>query len=70
MPGAVRLCAGRSQKTSRGGGGSRRLAGQSPVGEGLLAWWASLAAQLLKNPSAMQETSVGFLGQEDPLEKG
>ena len=26
-------------------------------------------AQLVKNPPAMQETSVRFLGQEDPLEK-
>ena len=32
--------------------------------------WASLIAQLVKNPSAMQETLVGFLGQEYPLEKG
>ena len=31
---------------------------------------ASLTAQLVKNPPAMQETSVQFLGQEDPLEKG
>ena len=30
----------------------------------------SLIAQLLKNPAAMQETPVRFLGQEDPLEKG
>ena len=30
---------------------------------------ASLAAQLVKNPPAMQETLVQFLGQEDPLEK-
>ena len=30
---------------------------------------ASLVAQLVKNPPAMQETLVGFLGQEDPLEK-
>ena len=29
----------------------------------------SLAAQLIKNPPAMQETSIQFLGQEDPLEK-
>ena len=29
-----------------------------------------LIAQLLKNPLAMQETPVQFLGQEDPLEKG
>ena len=27
-------------------------------------------AQLVKNPPAMQETPVQFLGQEDPLEKG
>ena len=27
-------------------------------------------AQLVKNPPAMQETSVRFLGWEDPLEKG
>ena len=31
---------------------------------------ASLIAQLIKNPPAMQETPVWFLGQEDPLEKG
>ena len=28
-----------------------------------------LVAQLVKNPPAMQETSVQFLGWEDPLEK-
>ena len=27
-------------------------------------------AQLVKNPSAMQEIPVQFLSQEDPLEKG
>ena len=32
--------------------------------------WASLVAQLIKNPPAMQETWVQFLGWEDPLEKG
>ena len=31
---------------------------------------ASLIAQLVKNPLAMQETPVRFLGWEDPLEKG
>ena len=30
---------------------------------------ASLKAQLVENPSAMQETPVRLLGQEDPLEK-
>ena len=27
-------------------------------------------SQKVKNPLAMQETQVRFLGQEDPLEKG
>ena len=31
---------------------------------------AFLIAQLVKNPPAMQETPVQFLGREDPLEKG
>ena len=30
---------------------------------------ASLVAQLVKNPPAVLETPVQFLGQEDPLEK-
>ena len=29
-----------------------------------------LVAQMVKNPPAMQETSVQSLGREDPLEKG
>ena len=50
-----------------------------PVGKefssGLAGYFAegfrvSLIAQLVKNPPAMQETPVHFLGQEDPLEKG
>ena len=32
--------------------------------------WASLVAQLVKNPPAMQETWVWSLGWEDPREKG
>ena len=31
---------------------------------------ASLLAQLVKNPPAMQETLVQFLGQKDSLKKG
>ena len=31
--------------------------------------WASLVAQLVKNPPAMQDTWVRSLGWEDPLEK-
>ena len=30
---------------------------------------ASLMAQMVKNPPAMQETLVWFLGREDPLKK-
>ena len=47
--------------------------GRSP-GEGisypLQYSWASLVAQLVKNPPAMWETWVPSLGWEDPLEKG
>ena len=32
--------------------------------------WASLVAQLVKNPPAVQETWVRSLSGEDPLEKG
>ena len=32
--------------------------------------WASLTAQLIKNPPAMRETCVWSQGWEDPLEKG
>ena len=47
--------------------------GRSP-GEGIsypLPYsWASLVAQLVKNPPAMRETWVRSLGWEDPLEEG
>ena len=36
----------------------------------LLLFWASLVAQLVKNPPAMRQTWVQSLGLEDPLEKG
>ena len=46
----------------------------SCIGEGngnpLQNSWASLVAQLVKNPSAMWETWVRSLGWEDPLEEG
>ena len=32
--------------------------------------WASLVAQLVKNPPTIRETWVRSLGWEDPLEKG
>ena len=47
--------------------------GSSPgegIGYPLQYSWASLVAQLGKNPTAMQETSVQSQGWEDPLEKG
>ena len=34
-----------------------------------LALAGRFVAQLVKNPSAMQETLIQFLDQEDPLEK-
>ena len=40
------------------------------IGYPLLYSQASLVAQLVKNPPAMQETWVQSLGWEDPLEKG
>ena len=36
---------------------------------GMSLYCCSSLAQLVKNPPAMQETLVRFLGQEDPLEK-
>ena len=49
--------------------GLGRSAGEG-TGYPLQYSWASLVAQLVKNPPAMQETWVGSLGWEDPLEKG
>ena len=49
--------------------GSGRIPGEG-IGYPLQYSWASLWAQLVKNPPAMQETWVRFLGWEDPLEKG
>ena len=37
------------------------------IGYPLQYSWTSLVAQLVENLSAMQETLVGFLSQEDPL---
>ena len=49
--------------------GSRRSSGEG-ISYPFQYSWASLVAQLVKNPPAMQETSVQSLGWEDPLEKG
>ena len=40
------------------------------IGYPLQYSWASLVAQLVKNPPAMRETWAQALGREDPLEKG
>ena len=40
------------------------------TGNPLQCSWASLVAQLVKNPPAMWETWVQYLGWKDPLEKG
>ena len=49
--------------------GSGRSAGEEK-GYPLQYSWASLVAQLVKNPPAMRETGVRSLHWEDPLEKG
>ena len=50
--------------------GSGRSSGEG-IGYPLQYFGASkMVTQLVKNPPAMQETQVRFLGQEDALEKG
>ena len=48
--------------------GSERSAGEG-IGYPLWYSWASLVAQLVENPPAIQETWVQSLGWKDPLEK-
>ena len=50
-------------------GGLERYPGEG-IGYPLQNSWASLVAQLVKNPPAVWETWVQFRGWEDPLEKG
>ena len=49
-------------------GSGRSFAGE--IGHPFQYFWASLVAQLVRNPSAMRETWVQSLGWGDPLEKG
>ena len=49
--------------------GSGRCAGEG-IGSPFQYSWASLVAQLVKNPPAIQKTWVGSLGWENPLEEG
>ena len=49
--------------------GLGRSAGER-IGYLLQYYWASLVAQMVKNPPIMRETWVRSLGLEDPLEEG
>ena len=46
------------------------ISGGERIGYPLQYSWASLVAQLVKNPPTMLETWVQSLGWEEPLEKG
>ena len=64
---------GKESACDAGDSGSIPRSGRS-AGEGIgypfQLFWASLVARLAKNPPAMQEMPVQFLGQEDLLENG
>ena len=63
---------GKEPTCNTGDPGSIPELGRSGEGIGypLQYSWTSLVAQLVKNPPAMKETWVQFLGWKDPLEKG
>ena len=64
--------AGKESACNAGDPGSILVSGRSSgegIGYPLQYSWASLVAQLVKNPPAMWETWVRPLGWEDPLEK-
>ena len=64
---------GKESACNAGDPGSIPGSGRSPgkgIGYLLQHSWASLVAQLVKNPPAMQETWVQSLHWEDSLEKG
>ena len=65
--------AGKESACNAGDPSSIPRSGRSPgegIGYPLQYYWAFLVAQMLKNPLAMQETLVRFLGGEHTLEKG
>ena len=65
--------AGKESTCNAGDPGLIPGSGISPgegIGYPLQYSWASLVAQLAKNPPAMRETWVRSLGWEDPLEEG
>ena len=64
---------GKESACNAGAPGSTPGWGRSPgegIGYPLQYSWASLVAQLVKNPPAEWESWVQSLGWEDPLEKG
>ena len=64
---------GKESACNAGGPGSIPGSGRSPgegIGYPLQYSWASLVAQLVKNPPANRETEVQSLGWKDLLEKG
>ena len=73
LPSFPGLSVDKESACTAGDPGSIPGSGRSP-GEGngypLQYSWASLVAQLVKNPPTMQETWVRSLSWEDPLEKG
>ena len=65
--------AGKESACNAGDPGSIPESGRCPeegIGYPLQYSWASLVAQIMKNPPAMRETWVQSLGWKDPLEKG
>ena len=65
--------AGKESTCNAGDPGLIPGSGSSPgerIGYPLQYSWASLVAQMIKNPPAMWETWVWSLGWKDPLEKG
>ena len=64
---------GKESTCNAGDPGSIPRSGRSPgegIGYPLQSSWFSLVALLGKNPPAMWETWVRYLGWEDPLEEG
>ena len=64
---------GKETACNAGDPGLIRGSGISPgegIGYPLRYSWASLVAQLVKNPPTMRETSVQSLSHENPLETG
>ena len=73
MPGFPVNSAGKEFACNVGDPGSIPGLGRSPAegtGYPLQDSWASLVAQVVKNPSAMHEPWVQYLGCKDPLEEG